>query len=186
MSRSLIVTLFVVATVVAAPVPKKPAKDYQKLADETEWRFAERQSLQTQVDEEFKGYETRLVQEAAGEGLLTIAGHKDGEKLALISVHSQTTIRQRDGVIFTTEFSPSSSGCTVVAFDLNAKKQLWKQHLKGLGPIDHSKYRNEVRMDVLDRDTIQVFGKESSGRYVEIVDRTSGKTVGHKVFDEKK
>ena len=39
MTRTLCLSLFAVATLLAAPVPKKPAKDYQKLADETEWQF---------------------------------------------------------------------------------------------------------------------------------------------------
>jgi len=60
---------------------------------------------------------------------------------------------------------------TVVAIDRSTGKTLWKTDLKGLGPIAHSKYRNAVRLEVLDGDAIQVFGKESSGRYVEIVSR---------------
>jgi hypothetical protein len=186
MTRTLIVTLLVVTAVMAAPVPKKPGNDYQKLADETKWTFAEARSFQAQVDEALKGYETNLVQEGTGDGVLTISTRKDGEKLAVLFIHRSTTLLHRDGVIFTTEFSSASSGCSVVAFDLTTKKELWKCDLKGLGPIEHSKYRNEVRMEVLDDSTLRVFGKESSGRYVEIVDRHSGKTVGHKVFAEEK
>ena len=38
MPRWLVFTLLVAVAAVAAPVPKKPVKDYQKLADETEWQ----------------------------------------------------------------------------------------------------------------------------------------------------
>ena len=58
--------------------------------------------------------------------------------------------------------------------------------LKGIGPVTHSKYSNEVWLGVLDADTLIVHGNESFGKYVEIVDRKTGKTVGHKVFKDEK
>ncbi len=187
MIRSVFVALLVVATAVAAPVPKKPAKDYQKVADETEWKFAERKAIQDQLQDEFKGFRAELVAfEAGGIGMTVRIANAKKEELLKWETHVMLAFAQRDGVLYSTDFSPYSSGCAVVAFDLNAKKQLWKTDLKGLGPIAHSKYRNEVRLDVLDDDTLQVFGKESSGRYVEIVNRGTSKTVGHKVFEEKK
>lgn len=187
MSRSLIVTLLVVATVVAAPVPKKPAKDYQKLADETEWRFAERKAITDQLTDEFKGFRWELLPfEVGGIGMTVRISNVKKEVLLNWETQVLVSFAQRDGVLYYTDFDPSASGCTVVAFDLNAKKQLWKTDLKGLGPIAHSGYRNDVRLDVFDGDTVQVFGKESSGRYVEFVDRTSGKTVGDRVFAEEK
>lgn len=188
-SRSILpVTLFfvVVGLVQAAPVPKAKLKDYQKLADETGWQFAEQKSVESQVADELKGYKASVIQEASGEGYLSIQVSEDGKAAASVTVHQQSALRQRDGILYYADFHPHSSGCAVVAFDLKAKKQLWKADLKGLGGIDHSKYFNAVRMEVLDDDTLRVFGKESAGRYVEIVDRGTGKTVGHKVFDEKK
>lgn len=170
----------------AAPVPKKPKVDYQKLADETEWKyvtFSFKETLAT----ELKGYEVTEEQAVDGSRDLVIHISDDKKELLLAwKTHGGTeSFAQRNGVFYYTDHSPYSSGCSVVAFDLDAKKQLWKTELKGLGPIDHSKYRNAVRLEVLDDETLRVFGKESSGRYVEIVDRGTGKTVGHKLFDEK-
>jgi hypothetical protein len=68
-----------------------------------------------------------------------------------------------------------------VAWDLKAKKQLWKTNLKGLGGIIHFQYHNAVNLD-LDGQAVRVRGKESAGRYIEYVDRKTGKTVGHKVY----
>jgi hypothetical protein len=79
-----------------------------------------------------------------------------------------------------------SSGCNVISYDLKKDKQLWKTELKGLGPIDHSKYYNSVILELKD-DAIRILGKETAGRYVEYLDPKTGKTVGHKIFkDEKK
>lgn len=184
MPRPLAFALLVAVAAVAAPVPKKVAKDYQKLAEETEWQFAEFNFDDT-LAAELKGYE---VTATAGDTPLDVAVQvsKDGKELLSLPTHRWAVVRQRDGVVYYTDFDPISPGCSVVAFDLNAKKRLWKCDLKGLGWFNNSKYRNKVRMEVLDDDTLRVFGKESSGRYVEIVSRGTGKRVGHKLFDEKK
>lgn len=183
--RPLAVAFVAVVSVVAAPVPKKAVKDYQKLADEAEWQFAERQPIGEQLTAELKGYEVRA-EGASGEETFTVRIMQDGKERAKIVTHLQATLRQRDGVVYHTDFSPWSSGCSLVAFDVKTNTTLWKCDLKGLGGIDHSKYRNEVRLEVLDDDTLRVFGKESAGRYMEIISRADGKTVGHRVFAEKK
>lgn len=187
-SSTLSALLFVfVGLVQAAPVPKKPVKDYQKFADETEWKFAERKAITDQLTDEFTGYRAELLAfEAGGIGMTVRIANAKKEELLTWATQVTVSFAQRDGVLYYTDFHPHSSGCAVVAFDLNSKKQLWRTDLKGLGGIDHSKYFNDVRLDVLDDRTVRVFGQETAGKYVEIVDRVSGKTVGHKVFDEKK
>ena len=82
------------------------------------------------------------------------------------------------------EFHPHASGCAVVAYDLKARRQIWRSELKGLGPVDHSKYFNAVRVEPLSDEVLAIYGKESAGRYVEIVSLKTGRTVGHKVFPE--
>jgi hypothetical protein len=155
------------------------------LADDTEWTFSAEYDFNEMIASEFKGYEAKATA-GGGRNEVSVRVSKDGKELFTLLTHWQAVVRQRDGVVYYTDFHGSSSGCAVVAFDLAAKKQLWRADLKGLGPITHFKYRNEVRLEVLDDDTLRVFGKESFGRYVEIVSRTTGKTVGHKVFAETK
>jgi hypothetical protein len=185
MTRSLFVALLAAASTLAAPVPKTTVKDYQKLADETEWTFTDRKDLSERLADEFKGYQAAVI---AAEGRSITIRVTDDKKAELLKweSHAEVSFAQRGGIVYYTDHGPISSGCAVIAFDLNAKKQLWKADLKGLGPIAHSKYRNEVRLEVLDDDTLRVFGKESAGRYVGIVSRHTGKTLGHKVFAEKK
>jgi hypothetical protein len=184
MFRTLAIGLLAVSLAVAAPVPKGKA-DYQKVADSTEWQFGELSSLEDRLKTELKGYTATVI---AVDGRSTTVRITDGEKNELLKwqTHPSAPFVQRAGVIYYTEFRPSSSGCRVVAFDLTAKKLLWNTNLKALPPISHSIYSNEVRLEVLDGDTLRVLGNESAGKYVEIVNRTTGKTVGHKVFDEKK
>ena len=85
-------------------------------------------------------------------------------------------------MLYLAEFSSLRTSCSIVAYDFKAKKELWKTDLKGIGPVVHSKYRNEVTITTAGDDAIFVMGNESRGRYIEYVDLKSGKTVGHKVF----
>jgi hypothetical protein len=62
-----------------------------------------------------------------------------------------------------------------------AAGELWKTRLKGLGPIAHKDYRNDVNLG-LEKYAVCVRGKEAFGNYIEFVDRKTGKTVGHKVY----
>ena len=52
---------------------------------------------------------------------------------------------ERGGVLYRAEFHPHASGCAVAAYDLKVRRQLWRSELRGLGPVDHSKYFNAVR-----------------------------------------
>ena len=87
-------------------------------------------------------------------------------------------------VLIYADFMPSRTGCSVVAFDLKKQKQLWKTNLKGLGDIAHFRYANSVNLDIINDDAVRVFGKESAGQYLEIVDRKTGKTVGHRKYKQ--
>ena len=80
------------------------------------------------------------------------------------------------------DFHPSSSGCAVLAFDLKTQKQLWKTTLKGLGPIAHFRYANSVNLEIINNNAVRIFGNESAGQYLEIVDLKTGKTVGHQKY----
>jgi len=96
---------------------------------------------------------------------------------------AQTFLEWR-GVQYRAEFHPHSSGCAVMACDLKSGGPLWRSQLKGLGPIDHSKYFNAVRVEPVDGQVLAVYGQESARRYVEIISLKTGKTLGHKLFPE--
>jgi hypothetical protein len=171
------------ATVLLAPVPvKEPAPDYQKEADKTEWKWpADKAGVQASVKRYSGDCKVDIVTKEMAFNNAEVRFFRNDKLLFTIEGHSGTSFAGDKLVVWYADYSYGSSGCALVAYDLEAGKQLWKTPLKGLGPIAHFRYRNDVVIE-LDKDVIRVWGKESAGNYFEIVDRKTGKTVGHKDF----
>jgi len=179
------ISAFTSLTVIGAPAP--PEIDFQKVADKEDWKWDKEQASVFYSQKQYKGgYEVEL-QNPGLEGAIanTTIRFKDGDNEAFSIIgHDGTVFAERKNVLYYADFSPWSSGCSVVAYDLKSKKQLWKTTLKGLGPIDHTKYHNAVVLELKD-DALHILGNESAGKYVEYVELKKGKTVGHKVFSDK-
>jgi hypothetical protein len=177
------VALAGVWSLAAAPAPE--AKDYQKIADKEAWEWSKEKASAEYCKQAYKGdYEVDLLPSGGdGGGSLYIRFYFNDKEVHSILGHAGTVFGERKNVVYYADFTPYSNGCAVIAYDLKAKKQLWKTDLKGLGPIDHKKYRNEVILELKD-DVIRVLGQESAGKYVEYVDLKSGKTVANRVFKE--
>ena len=84
------------------------------------------------------------------------------------------------------QFSGTSSGASAMAYDVRqGGGLLWKRQLKGIGPIAHSGYRNEVQTtltgDAQDA-VLTVYGKESGGAYVERLSARTGELLSHDTF----
>ncbi len=158
-------------------------QDYQKIADATAWSWAaERASVSDSFLKFPNTYQVELVRKKNKYGEITIRLTEDGKELVAWEGHYRSVFSLSGDVLVYADFYPSRSGCSVVAFDLKNKKQLWKTDLKGLGPIDHFRYSNSVNLEVINNDAIRVFGNESAGQYLEIVDLNTGKTVGHRTY----
>ncbi|MBI5488884.1 MAG: hypothetical protein HY905_16240 [Deltaproteobacteria bacterium] len=84
------------------------------------------------------------------------------------------------GVLYVTRFSDIATGCQVTAYDAASGTVRWGTRLQGIGPIGHSEYLNKVEMKVLDARWLAVFGWESGGCYVEVLDRGDGRTVSNR------
>lgn len=76
-----------------------------------------------------------------------------------------------------------ATGCKIVAIDLTNGTIQWTTQLKGVGAVSHSRYSNAVNMEATDNVVI-VRGNEAAGRYVEILDIGTGKTVGYRVYKD--
>ena len=75
-----------------------------------------------------------------------------------------------------------TTGCTLVAFDLKAKRQVWEMALEGIGPVGEiSKWENRINMKIRNGQII-VYGDEGK-KYIEVVDLDSGETVSHRTLD---
>jgi len=162
----------------AAPAPEQ--KDYQKIADTEEWQWKPDRTTAAGSAKSYMGdFQADVAVNDSGATLVKFA--KGDDVVFILEGHAGTVFAGRGNVVYYADFIPQSSGCTVIAYDLKEKKQLWKANLKGLGPIDHTKYRNQVSLDIKD-DAVRILGNESAGKYVEYLDLKSGKTVGHRVF----
>jgi hypothetical protein len=175
------------AALVAAPIEPgagDKAARYQKLADGLAWKEPADQpqrSLAAQVP----NYLLEIgVTNTREERTCSIAITDQGRVVCSWQERGHGVALVRDGAVFRADYDQITSGCTIVAVNLKAGKELWKATLQGLGPIDHSKYRNRVWMEPVDDSVFAVYGHESAGRYVELVDWKTGKTFGHKVFPQ--
>jgi hypothetical protein len=176
-----LVVLFAAGMASAAPLPLR--EDYEKKAKEAPWQWSEERATAESAARRLTGrYNADVEQGDRYTAVVRIV--KDGAVVHYFDGHPRTVFAVRDDILYYADFHPSSSGCSVVAFDLRQKKQLWKTHLKGLGGVDHSKYHNAVNLD-LEKYAVCVRGKETAGNYIEYVDLRSGKTVGHKVYPRK-
>jgi hypothetical protein len=156
--------------------------DYQKEADNAAWQWApERASALDSLTRYDGDYEVAIVRKPGRVGVLTIEVRADGKPVYSWEGYAGSVFAGKGGVIYRAHFHPSASGCDVIAYDLRARKEVWKTHLRGLGPIAHFRYRNAVTLDLRD-GVLVVHGKESAGNYIEYVDTRTGKTVGHKSF----
>jgi outer membrane protein assembly factor BamB len=78
--------------------------------------------------------------------------------------------------LFAVEFSNVSTGATAAAYDLASGERRWTVPVHGLGPVTHSEYLNEAQIRVVGAGSrfVDVLGWESSGRYVERLDESTG------------
>lgn len=158
-------------------------QDYQKTADATAWTWvAERASVSDSFLKFPNTYQVELIRKKNKYGEITIRIVDDGNELVAWEGHHRSVFFLSGDVVVYADFHPSRTGCSIVAFDLKKQKQLWKTALKGLGDISHFRYSNSVNLTIINNDAIQVFGQESAGQYLEIVDLKTGKTVGHRTY----
>ena len=199
---------FVTGLVLLTLVAPVSAADYQKMAAEAKWEWhAWNASLTASCArlnfmplggwewvregvgyswamKQFPGdYQLEVFQNTDRPGGLTFRFLKDDKRLLTFEGHRATGFLLKENVLYYTQYDLSSTGCTLVAFDLANKKELWKTDLKGIGPIQHKKYLNLVALDFAG-DAVKVLGQETAGDYIEFVDIKTGKTVGHKCFGE--
>ena len=158
-------------------------QDYQKIADATAWSWsAERASVGDSFLKFPNTYQVELIRKKNKYGEITIRLVDDGKELYAWEGHYRSVFSLNGDVLVYADFHPSRNGCSVVAFDLKKQKQLWKTDLKGLGPIPHFRYSNSVTLEIINNDAVRVFGNESAGQYLEIVDLKTGNTVGHRKY----
>ncbi|MCB9712914.1 MAG: PQQ-like beta-propeller repeat protein [Myxococcales bacterium] len=82
----------------------------------------------------------------------------------------------RDGVAYLVHACSITSGAEVYAISLRDGTVRWQGPVHGLGPIAHSAYSNDVRLEWRD-GVLLVFGDEAMGDYVEAIEPSTGRTL---------
>jgi hypothetical protein len=160
-------------------------QDYQKIAAAAAWSWSpERASVGDSFVHFPNTYQVELIRKKNKYGAITLRLLDDGKELVSWEGHFRSVFSLNGDVLVYADFLPTRTGCSVVAYDLKTQKQLWKANLKGLGDIAHFRYSNSVNLEILKNDAIRVFGNESAGQYLEIVDLKTGKTVGHRIYQQ--
>ncbi len=169
----------------SASVAQTPPLDYQKMADDTKWPdFDKLESFQECFRRELPDYQVQITRLKRRDFVRIRVLDDNGNKVHAWNANPSAPFIERDGILYYALYARGSSGCKIVAYDLEQQKLLWESQLKAAIPLNgHSRYQNEVRFGpVLHNEALVVFGDESYGRYIEIIDLKTSETVGHKQY----
>ena len=171
-----------------AAIPVAVAKDfidYQKMADGARWGWQRGMTHPLGcISQCGYKYDIALLSKKDNRYSLDITVLLEARKVYAWRGHRHSVFRILDDSLYYAKFHPSSSGGHIVAVDLKTGKELWESPLEGIGPIQHSAYRTLLNLTA-NHDVVSVYGNESMGRYYEIKDAKTGKTVGNRVFPKK-
>jgi hypothetical protein len=91
------------------------------------------------------------------------------------------TLVEAGGRIVAVSFCGNASGTFAFGFDPATGAIVWTSSVGSIGTIGHSRYRNDVRA-VVDGERVVVYGAESSGKYVGVLDPREGRLIGWEVW----
>jgi len=171
----------------AAPVTPPRAPDWTAAIKDREFQFdMARAGLAACIEAAKKAGAEVTIDGDPTRGEVELKVAKGGKPVALLA-HSHAAFAVREGVLYFAGFSPYATGCKVTAYDLESGKNLWDQPLEGIGPMAHFKYSNRVILVVEKHPTspgwgVVITGRESAGRYLEVLDPKTGKQVAHKKY----
>jgi hypothetical protein len=182
-SALMVVTMVVLAATAAASVPlERRPPDFQRLADEARWAWSDDAANLDDSVRRFRAEGCGVEVSASSAGSeRSVRFEIGGREVLTLRLHPAGVFRARDSVLFVAEFHPSHTGCALAAYHLEEGRLLWRTPLRGLGPITHFDYRNRVNLEAR-REAVIVRGWETAGRYIELLDPHSGRSVGHRVF----
>jgi hypothetical protein len=185
MHFALLASLWIILPASSEPTPVKI--DYQLYANGTEWRWNEdRARLAGCFTGTIFRHDVSLAKKAGESESFTVTISKDGKTIFTFKASHFSVFWISGDRLYRSNHHPSSMGAIILAYDLNTGKILWYSRLKGLqDPRPHSVYSNYLNLTA-GEESVEIFGNEMYGRYFEVLDAKTGKTIGHKVFPEKK
>jgi hypothetical protein len=154
----------------------------QAVVEKMEWKWSEEQAThQFCAQHVGGGYHVDSRRSADPLRPLTIRLSDDGGEVFSWEGHKYSVFVVDANLLYYAEFSPTANGCAVVVYDLKARKRLARTGLRGIKVPGHFVYNNRINMAVEEKHLV-VYGNESAGRYIELLDLKTLQTVGHKAF----
>ncbi len=83
-----------------------------------------------------------------------------------------------EDAVYAAYYHRIATGARVAKLRIADGSIAWDVALVGAGPIAHSKYRNDVQVQIMG-NRVHVYGWESGGAYVEVLDTESGAQLDH-------
>jgi hypothetical protein len=152
-----------------------------------EWKFSFKDPDVHEVLSKYHGEsQIQLIDKPEGRWYArTVRIARNGKQLLELSSDKGAVFQIHKNVLFFPLYEGSSCGCTVVAYDLDTGKQLWKTELRAVGQVGHSVYSNSVRLEISrngEDEVLLVTGQEAYGDYREILDIKTGEMLAHKIY----
>jgi outer membrane protein assembly factor BamB len=91
---------------------------------------------------------------------------------------NSAALLSKAGKLYGALFFDGATGGYVIALDATSGKTIWEVRLEGIGPILHSKYGNRIQLRFIN-NWLVVFGKESGGNYIEVLNPTTGQRLSN-------
>jgi len=164
------------------------ANDWQKFAEKQPWEWdGEKAALMYSVYQHLGDHQVEVISPKwVGEdpqpyNNLTVRIFAERKEIYSFKAHRGTVFSRVGSVLYITDYCPIGSGCSVFAYDLETKKELWRSRLQSISHWSHSVYRNAVTIENRG-DVLVVRGKEELLKYVEYVDMKTGKTLAQKEY----
>jgi len=174
--QPIVVAMLAVLVTIGSSMADRKQSAWDDRIRKATWQFRERSTLDwvRSIDSVDVTLSRR-----AGSRDLDIVVSRRGTTLHAWTGTSETPMIVEGELLYYVAHREISSGATLVAVELATGKLRWRTPLRGLGPIGHSQYRNQVWLAV-EADVLMVQSVESSGKYIELVDKQTGKTVANK------
>lgn len=189
MRTTVYVGIMVLSTAAAAYAQNKadtPDDKYAVGVRSTRWSWMpERASIMFSLLEASSPYDIRVLRPHDKRGVLSFQIMDGDREVYGWLGHAHSVFVLRGQRLYYASYSTESCGGVVVAVDLSVGKEIWRSPLNAVGNVPHFGYRNLINIAAND-DAVSVFGNEGAGRYYELKDVKTGRTVGHKIFDTPK